>query len=161
MSSFKSDIELTNLYEYKYGTQVSGYMSKELLSALQAEVLGDKDSDCGTKQTISVTLTGGNYRDYLYRYIKEGQNYVMLTMDNKSKYVGKTVHMRTPMYCIGVGKEKHLCNKCAGDFYYKLGKRNIGLSSSKIATTLTQMNLQKFHENLVKTQQIDLDDLLL
>ena len=156
-----SNMLISGAFPKAVGTQVSGYMSKELLSALQAEVLADKDTDCGTKKTINVTLTNGNYRDYLYRYIKEGQGYVMLNMDNKSKYVGKTVQMRTPMYCIGVGKEKHLCNRCAGDFYYKLGKTNIGLVSSKIATTLTQMNLQKFHENLVQTQPIDVDNLLI
>ena len=65
------------------------------------------------------------------------------------------------MYCIGYGKTKCLCNKCAGNFYYKLGKTNIGLAASKVSGTLTQMNLQKFHQNLVKTKQIDVDDMVI
>lgn len=136
-------------------------MSKELLAALQSEVLGEPDSDCGSLGHITVTLTDSNYKDYLYRYVKTNKGLIMLSNDNKSLFIGKTVKMRSPMYCIGVGKEKHLCNKCAGDFYYKLGKLNIGLSASKIASTITQLNLQKFHENLVKTQQINIDDMLI
>lgn len=143
------------------GTQVSGYMSKELLAAFQGEVLGPKDSDCGTLMSIKVKLTDGNYKDYLYRYVKVGKELVMLTSTNKTQFVGKEVEMRSPMYCIGVGKEKCLCNKCAGDYYYILGKPNIGLSTSKCATTMTQLNLQKFHKNLVKTQQIDVNDMLI
>ena len=168
MVTYSSYNIIYNWYKYNefiqikmVGTQVSGYMAKEMISAMQTSVLGEKDSDCGTTKTISVSLTNKNYNKYLYRYIKVGQKYVMLTNDNKSQYVGKTVNMRTPMYCIGVGKQKCLCNKCAGDFYYKLGKTNIGLATSKIATTITQLNLQKFHQNLVKTQTIDVDDMLL
>lgn len=143
------------------GTQVSGYLAKELLAALQGEVLGEPGSDCGTLRCIKITLTKSNFKDFLYRYVKSGKDYEMLTNENKDKYVGKTVEMRSPMYCIGVGKEKCLCNKCAGDFYYKLGKKNIGLASSKVATTCTQLNLQKFHENLVKIKQIDVNDMLI
>jgi hypothetical protein len=143
------------------GTQVSGYMSKELLAAFQGEVLGPKDSDCGSIRTIEVKLTNDNYKDYLYRYVKTTKGFIMTTNENKDKFIGKTVHMRSPMYCIGVGKEKCLCNKCAGDYYYILEKPNIGLSTSKCGTTITQLNLSKFHQNLVKTRDIDIDDMLI
>jgi hypothetical protein len=163
-SSFfnRNDMELTIPYEYlMVGTQVSGYMSKELLAAFQGEVLGPKDSDCGSIRTLTVNLTNGNYKDYLYRYVKTSTGLVMLTSENKDKFVGKTVQMRSPMYCIGYGKEKCLCNKCAGDYYYILEKPNIGLSTSKCGSSITQMNLQKFHQNLVQTQQIDVNDMLI
>lgn len=156
-----SNMIVSGAYPKAVGTQVSGYMSKELLAAFQGEVLGPKDSDCGTLMAIKVKLTDGNYKDYLYRYVKVGKELVMLTSTNKTQFVGKEVEMRSPMYCIGVGKEKCLCNKCAGDYYYILGKPNIGLSTSKCATTMTQLNLQKFHKNLVKTQQIDVNDMLI
>jgi hypothetical protein len=136
-------------------------MSKELLAAFQGEVLGPKDSDCGSVRTAAIHLTDSNYKDYLYRYVKDGKKLTMLTTDNKSQFVNKTVQMRSPMYCIGVGKEQCLCNKCAGDFFYILGKPNIGLATSRLATQLTQMNLQKFHQNLVKTHQINTDTMLI
>jgi hypothetical protein len=152
---------VSGAYPKAVGTQVSGYMSKELLAAFQTEVLGPKDSDCGSKRTITVTLTNDNYNDFIHRYILVGTKLIELTNENKSEYVGKTVKMRSPLYCVGIGPNRCLCNKCAGNFYYNLQKPNIGLLTSKIATTLTQMGLQKFHQNLVKTKKIDLDTIFL
>ena len=114
-------------------------------------------SDCGTKQTLSVTIPK-KIEDYLYRYIVEDDgSLTCLTPEKIDKYVGKRVKMRSPMYCIG----KHLCSKCAGEYYYKLGKQSIGLTSTRVATTCTRLNMKKFHENLVKSQKIDLNDILL
>lgn len=124
---------------------------------MQTEILGDKDSDCGTIRTIEVELTAKNIKDFTYRYVKQGNSYVVITPDNQKNFVGKTVHMRSPMYCIGVGKEKCLCNKCAGDFFYKLGKQNIGLVTGKMAGQLSNLNLQKFHDNVVKMVTLDVD----
>lgn len=143
------------------GTQVSGYLSKELISAMQSETLADKDSDCGTKGYLSIKIPEKGYDDFAYRYIIEGEKLICLTPDVIQKYIGKVVKLRSPMYCIGVGKEKHLCNKCAGDFYYKLGKKNIGLLCSRPAETTKRLGMKKFHENLVRSNQIDVDDMLL
>ena len=159
--SAHSNMITSGSYPKAIGTAVSGYMGKELLAAFQSEVLGEKDTDCGSIGHITVTLTEKNYKDFLYRYVKTSKGLVMLDNENKNIFIGKTVKMRSPMYCIGIGEEKCLCNKCSGDFYYKLGKRNIGLNTSRIASSLSQLNLQKFHENLVKTQQIDVDDMLI
>lgn len=136
-------------------------MAKELLAAYQSEVLGDKDSDCGSKGYITVKITNKNISSYLYRYVLTNKGLISITNENKNMFIDKTVKMRSPMYCIGVGKEKCLCNKCAGDFYYKLGKKSIGLTCSKLATTLTQLSLQKFHKNLVTSQVLDINDLLI
>lgn len=128
---------------------------------MQTEVLADKDSDCGSQGFITVTLTQKNARDYLYRYIIDGTKLVRLDNQNISKYFGKTVKLRTPMFCKGIGKERHLCNKCAGDFYYIVGKPNIGLACSRVAESTKQLNLQKFHDNTINVAQIDVDDMLL
>jgi hypothetical protein len=124
-------------------------------------VLGPKDSDCGSIRTISVKITPSTKKRYLYRYIKEGSKLICLTPDVIDKYVGKVVRMRSPMCCIGVGKQKNLCNMCAGDFYYKLDKKNIGLVTCTISGTISNLNLQKFHDNTVHTKLIDVDHLLI
>ena len=41
------------------------------------------------------------------------------------------------MMCIG----KRICNHCVGDMFYKLGIQNAGLSTSKVATALTNLNM--------------------
>jgi hypothetical protein len=62
------------------------------------------------------------------------------------------------MYCIA---KDCICSKCAGENFYKLGKRAIGLNATKVATTCSRLNMKKFHENLVKTQNIALEDIFL
>ena len=144
------------------GTQVSGYMLKELVAAMQAEVLGPKDSDCGSKNALVKKITKDNIKNNLYRYvITEKGDTVEITNDNANSFIGKTVRMRSPMYCIGYGKEKCLCNVCAGNFYYMLGKKNIGLTTAKLAGTLSNLNLQKFHDNVVNLYDIDVNKMLI
>lgn len=155
------NVIVTGGYSKAVGTKDSGYLAKELLSAAQTEVLGEEGSDCGSKGYLTVTITKKNKVDYFYRYIIEGKSLVCLTPDTIDDYIGKTVKMRSPMYCVRVGKEKHLCNKCAGDFYYKLGKKNIGLVCSRPAETLKRLGMKKFHENLIKTFPFDPNELLL
>lgn len=136
-------------------------MSKELLSSEQTEVLAPKDSDCGTKKGVPIKLSKEYVKDFHYRYFKEGGDWKVLTPEIANKYIDRTLLFRTPMCCIGVGKNKNLCNKCAGDFYYKLDKPNIGLLTCSIGGKISNLNLQKFHDNTVKTRKIELDDILI
>ena len=156
-----SNTIVTGAYPKAVGTQVSGSLAKSLLAAMQSEVLGDKDSDCGTKGYIKIKIPQKKFSDFLYRYIIEGSKLVMLTDENIRKYIGKEVKLRSPMYCIGVGPEKCVCNKCAGDFYYKIGKKNIGLLCSRPAETTKRLSMKKFHSNLIENFTINVDDMLL
>ena len=156
-----TNVILSGAYPKACGTAVSGYMAKELLAALQTEVLADEGTDCGTKKYITVTITPNNIKDFMYRYVLTTNGLISIEEENKEKFIGKTVKMRTPMFCIGVGKTKCICNKCAGNFYYKMNKRNIGLNASRVATTMTNANMKKFHENVVRSQVLDVDDLII
>ena len=160
-SSLINGIRVTTLYEYKDGTQVSGYLAKQILSSHQSEVLGPDGCDCGSTKYIQVELTEKNFHDYEYRYIKGSNGLILLSPDVIKKYIGKTVQMRTVMYCKTVGKEGYICSKCAGEFYYKLGKFNIGLVCKTPISELTQLSLQKFHQNVIKSNQLDVNDILI
>ena len=104
-------------------------------------MLDDYGSDCGTKRTLDVKLTNTIKKDYMYRYIvTDNGSLVLLTPENMDKYVGKTVKMRSPMMCVG----EKICNHCAGDLFYKLGIKNAGLTASRVATTLTRLNINFF-----------------
>lgn len=124
---------------------------------MQTEMLDVHGSDCGTKRTIEVTLSNRNSKDFEYRYIVEGSKLVCLTPENMPRYIGKTVHMRSPMYCLG----DKTCNMCAGEMNYKLGILNIGLGCSKVATTLLRLGMKKFHISNLKSTQIDVNDMLI
>nr|DAX65901.1 MAG TPA: DNA-directed RNA polymerase subunit alpha [Caudoviricetes sp.] len=160
-SSLINDIRVTTLYEYKYGTQVSGYMAKQLLAAFQSEYLGPKDSDCGSTKYLEVKMTKGNVNNFINRYVLNGSKLTEITNRNKEQLIGKTVKMRSPLYCKGYGKDKCICNACGGNYYYNMENTEIGLLASICGTDLTQANLQKFHQNLVLTKQLNPDELLM
>ena len=154
--SFGSAV-VAGAYPKAVATQDSGYMSKQLLAAMQNTVLDEKGSDCHSKKTLKVKLTPKNKQDFLYRYIVENGKLVCLSPDIIDKYIGKEVNMRSPMYCKNVKK----CNICSGDMSYKLGIVNVGLGCSRVATTLTRMGMKKFHTANIKSKTINVDDMLI
>lgn len=140
-------------YPKAVGTADSGYLSKQLSAAMQTEVIDEAGSDCGTTKTITILLTAKNKNDYLYRNIKVGSNTVLLTPENIGKYVGRPLQVYSPMYCC----RKQICRKCAGSY----GNKFIGLDTNKIATTLTNLNMKKFHDSTVKTEEIKPSEFLI
>ncbi len=144
---------IAGAYPKAVGTQESGYLAKQLVAALQTVTLDEKGSDCGTKGYITVTITPQLKNDFNYRYIIEGSKLVLIDDSNIDKYVNRTVKMRSPMYCIG----KKLCRVCAGTIHEKLGIENIGLTSTKVASTLLNLSMKKFHDTSTKTNEIDLN----
>ena len=115
-------------YSRAVGTQKGGYITKQMFAAFQSVVLGPKGSDCHCKKTLDIILTKDNYKLFTYRYIVEGGKLVQLTNDNIKSYIGKLVHLRSPLYC----QSDQLCNICSGDLYYNLGIENIGLTVTKV-----------------------------
>ena len=156
MASHSNTI-LEGAYPKTVDTQKSGYLTKELSSSMQTEMLDEPGSDCGSKRTLDIVIPEKRTSDYLYRYIIENGKLVCLTSDVINKYIGKTVHMRSPMYCGG----KYICSKCAGENFYMLGKRNIGLLTTRVSSTCLRLSMKKFHSNLIHTKELDLKDLLL
>ena len=124
-------------------TADGGYMEKLFLSAFQHVQLDEKGSDCGTKRTIEITLTGDNLKLMMYSYIVEGNKLVRLDSTNKDKYEGKTVKMRFSSLC----EHEKICNKCAGDLYYLLGVKNIGVACPQLASCVKNISMKAFHDS--------------
>lgn len=148
---------ISGAYPKAIGTGTSGYFSKQILATLQSVVLDEKGTDCHSKVTIPITLTKSMKSDFIDRYIVENGKLVVLSEENFSKYVGKTVNLRSRMFCIN----DKVCNVCAGDSFYKLGITNIGLTGSRIASTLLNMSMKKFHDATTKMSEIELDDMII
>lgn len=140
-------------YPKAVGTADSGYLAKQLLSGMQTEIIDDDNSSCLTEKTLDVVVSDSNISDCLNRNIQINGKPVLLHRGNISMYKGKQVKMYTPMYCTG----DKLCAKCVG----KYGNKFIGLDASKVATTLTNLNMKKFHDNVVKSTELKPNELLL
>lgn len=148
---------VTGAYPKAVGTQVSGYSAKQLTAAFQGIVLDVPGSDCGTTQYLEIKLNPWLKNDMRYRYIIERGNLVLLDDETIDKYVGKTVKLRSPLFCKG----DKLCSKCAGQMCEKLGITNIGLTTSRAATSLLQMSMKKFHDTTASIVKIDINDMTL
>ena len=140
-------------YPKAVGTADSGYLSKQLLSGMQTEILDEAGTDCGTDKTITMILEKGDVSEYTYRNINDNGKVVLLTPSSINKYLGKKINVYSPLFCCG----DKICNKCAGKQFTKF----IGLETSKIATTLTNLNMKKFHDNTIKNVKFDMKDLLM
>ena len=124
-------------------TADGGYLEKQFVAAYQHVVLGPKDSDCGTKKTITVTLDKKHLTLLMYSYIVEGNRLVRLDSSNIDKYKGKTVKMRFSSLC----ENENICNKCAGDLYYLLGIQNIGVGAAQLASDIKNIMMKSFHDS--------------
>lgn len=134
-------------------TEIGGYWEKLFGAAFQTVVLDEAGSDCGSDKYITVELTSKNISDFMYNYIiKSNGNLEELTSDNMDKYIGKKVNMRFSAFC---KSKTGICNKCAGNFFYRRGGKNIGLATIQIPSTLKLRSMKQFHDSTIKTSEID------
>lgn len=149
-----ADILTQASYSRAIGTRSGGYENKKLSASFQNVMIDEKDSDCGTKLYLEIYLDDKNYNLFKYRYILEGNRLVVLNDSTKSRFLNKTVKMRSPLYC----KSDKLCNKCAGDLYYMLGINDVGLISNTIGSTILNKSLKAFHDMSIKLNTLDIEN---
>lgn len=133
-------------------TQYGGYWEKLFLRAFQHIILLEAGSDCGTDRTIDVAIGDNNAGMVMYNYIVEGSRLVELTSDNIDNYKGKTVKLRFSSLC---EDKKGICNKCAGNLFYRLGIKNVGVTTPQLASRLKVIALKAFHDSQVQLHEID------
>lgn len=145
-----ADALVVGPYSRGVRTQIGGYWEKLFINAFQHITLDKAGSDCGTDKYIEVTLNNPDL--YMYSYIIEGNNLVELTSKNVDKYKGKRVKLRFSSLC---KSKTGICNKCAGNFYYRLGLTNVGAASPVIPSTLKLRVMKSFHDTTQKFTEID------
>ncbi len=148
--------ELNAAYPKAVGTAVSGYLSKQLNAALQTVVLDKRGSDCGTKNTITITLNESDIGDFIFRYVVDNGKIVKLTYENFKNYINKPVQLRSIMMCTADKK----CNVCSGDMKYEQGIINIGFTGSTVGSAMTGLGMKKFHDPTIKLHNISNNPIL-
>ena len=132
-------------------TKDGGWWEKLFLPAYIDVVLDEPGTDCKTTRTIKWTITDDNKDLIMYNYIVDSGKLVELTSQNINKYIGKTVKMRFSSLC----EHEKICNKCAGNLFYRLGIRNIGTAVPQIASILKNICMKGFHDSVVRTSEMD------
>ena len=149
---------ITGQYAKSNQTPVAGYLLKRMNAAFQALIADKPGSDCGTKLTLKFKVTPAEKKKLLDRYIVDGGKLILLTEKNIDSYVGKTVNLRSTMYCKG-GAVK--CSKCLGERFYKLGIKNVGLMAARASSTILNLNMKKFHASNANLYEININDISL
>jgi len=137
-------------------TQNTGYELKKITNAMQTTLLGDKDSDCGTTHYLEVSMVKNIVNMFRSRYANINGKLVLLESDDLKKLIGTKIKFRSPMFC----KSDEICNKCAGELHMKLGIKNVGLVSSAIGGTMSNLAMKKFHDASVSMGDINIDDFI-
>ena len=141
-------------YSRAVGTRSGGYEAKKLNASFQTVTIGEEESDCLTKKTIKVLLTNKSRGQYMYRNIIYRNKLVQLNEENMDKFIGKVVDMRTPLYCT----DKVICSVCAGDLFYRIGIKNVGLLANRVGTKLLNLALKDFHDVSISMSHINISD---
>lgn len=132
-------------------TEDGGYLENLFTRGYQDIILDEKGTDCKTTKTITVELTKKNLRKYIYNYIVQGNQLVELNSQNADKYIGKKVKMRFGALC----EHEKICNACAGNMYYKLGIKNVGLTLMQVPSAFKNKAMKAFHDSTVQTTEMD------
>ena len=152
-----ADQLVTGSYSRSVQTQVGGALVKEFQAALQSETIDtNPKSDCGTKLAQTVTLTKSNIKLYAnsYKYIVGNDGKLTrLTRTNADQYIGKTVRIRSALFC----KAPQYCEKCCGALLAKLGIKNAGLTCSDVGSRLMTLSLKSMHDSTVHVFDLEWD----
>lgn len=133
-------------------TAVGGYWEKLFRDGLQHLVLLEPGTDCGTKDTVEIDLSEMDIKDFMYDYVVDNGQLVELTSDKISKYNGKKINIRFANMCEA---KDGICNKCAGNLYYRIGVRNIGVSLTEIPSVLKNKMMKSFHDAQLTFNEMD------
>lgn len=153
-----ADAVVTSSYSSGVATQDSGTNGKRYNALYQTISIMDPGSDCGTTGTLEVAITKGNASKFIYRYIVEGSKLVELLPANIDSYIGKTVKMRSPLYCKAPSPQ--YCSHCVGTRPYRRGTKNLGYEFMTISGSTLNAALKKKHDVSIKLKTIGVEDLM-
>lgn len=149
------NIVINSEYPKAIGTARGGYMTKQFNAVFQSIAVGPKDSDCGTKGALEVTLTPEILHLYVDQYIDLGNGKLLLiTPDLDSKYLNHPIKIRSPMYCLRLD-DNTVCNHCAGERFYKVDIKNMGLTATDLSGQMLNANMKLRHSLLMEMDKID------
>lgn len=150
--SLYSNSGIEGAYSRGKKTEDGGYLENLATRAYQDIILDEPGTDCGTSRCIEVVLDKSNYVKYIYNNII-GRNgkLIELTSQNSPEFFGKKVKMRMAYLC----KNEKPCAACAGNFFYRLGKRNVGLMEMQVFSIFKNKSMKAFHDSTVGLTEID------
>lgn len=140
-------------YDRGKETQKGGIAAKQILRSTSS--LNIVDGDCGSKKGKVYIVTNELLESIKGRYIISGNKVELI--EDPSKYLGKNIVMRSPMYCLSKGGT--FCSVCMGKVMsnYKSG---LSLATLNVSSKILGSSLKRMHDTQVKTVNIDMGECL-
>ena len=133
-------------------TEDGGYLENLATMAYQDIILDEPGTDCKTDRYVEDILTEDNLNRYIYNNII-GPNGTLIELNSKNanKYYGKKIKMRMAYLC----SHERPCAACAGNFFYKLNIKNVGLTLMQVFSIYKNKAMKAFHDSTVQLTEMD------
>jgi len=147
-----------SIYGRGIDTAKGGAITNDMARIFQDTLITQED--CKTKRGISFKITNNNKNQLINRYIIEDNKTILVTKDIISKYINKTVTLRSPMTC--AVKDGNYCYKCC-DYLWEIKKlKLLNVIPVKISSSIMMLSMKSMHGTKTSFYQIDkLDKFLL
>lgn len=120
-------------------TSETGYLSRQLVFALQRVEADPRLNDCRTKRFVTLKVTPDLAKRLNGRYVVDDERRIV---PFSQSMVGKVIHLRSPIYC----STPNICRTCYGDLLMRNRTRYVGILSAQICgERLTQTIMRTFH----------------
>lgn len=150
--SLYSNSGIEGAYSRGKKTEGGGYLENLTTMAYQDLILDEDGTDCHTDRHITIELTPKNVNQYMYNnIIGSNGKLIELNSQNRDQFIGKKVKMRMAYLC----PHEKPCNACAGNFYKKLGIKNVGLTLMQVFSIYKNKSMKAFHDSTVQLTEID------
>lgn len=138
-------------YSRGVSTRKGGVLSKIFARALNVYLVND--GDCGSKDTISWNVIPEDKDIIIGRYHKVGSKITEITKDNFDGLVGKTINLRSPLYCIEPGSR--FCSVCSGKAL-SLKPEAPALAAMEISGIILNASMKAMHGKVLKNKDLDI-----
>lgn len=136
-------------------TAKSGYIYKILQRSLSSITISQ--TPCTTTKGILREIDKSNYTKIINRYIRTSSGWKeIISMEEAEKYIGKTIEVRSTMYCKTTGNS--VCYACLSSFY-KGNESGISNLAANISDAFMTLFLKRMHASSTSATDIVLEHL--
>lgn len=108
------------------------------------------ETDCGSRRGLQRVIPLDNAAKFIGYHLIEGNRLVELTEQNIGQYAGKSVLMRSALFCKTGGSGTGYCGTCMGKTN-ALFPNSMGTSAADIGSTMLGFFMKKAHGTELKT----------
>lgn len=150
---------LDGSFQRSVATAKGGYVVNLLRDGLNHTKISKKE-DCKSDGHLIIKLTDSNFKTYKNRKVKFLRNvtdvfspWISLTEKNSKEYIGKTLAIRSVMFC---RSKDGYCQTCFGDSFKKNGvTENLSALTMLVGSNIMNKSMKAFHSTAVDRTEVD------